>query len=289
MDWDFIKVFLTVFRSATYADAAIFLGVDESTIRRRLSQFERMLGTQLFVRKDGRLQLAPEHEHLVKLALTMEAQAAAFRDSTQQVLRSGSVRISMIDLLAIEFADDIARFTADHPEILLDITTEPHIVDLKRDSVDIAIRMARPRRGDEKLKKLGTVGFGIYGEQDYLASAKAAQGHYKMIELGIHFPYADHQFDIIETQWLNELGRAGTVAIQVDCYPAILRLCEAGAGLAILPHFVARQSRKIALYESDALNLNVEIWCLIRPEIAALPKIRKVVDFLEEVTQARIF
>jgi DNA-binding transcriptional LysR family regulator len=288
VDWGLIRTFLAIYRTGSFVDAAFELGVDESTIRRRMAQLERILGTSVMARYEGRLTVAPEHLGLVDHALRMESNVEHFLDLAQVVRRSGVVRVSMIDLFAIELARDIAEFTTNHPEVLLDITTEPQIVDLRRDGVDVAIRMARPRHGQEKLRKLGQVSFGVYGSQDYLARIDGANSRPTFIALGVHYPHADHQFELSEDNWLGDLARLGKVAIMADCYPAMLRLCEFGAGLAALPRFIANANPKLRPYRADEINLDVGIWAVVRPEVARLPKVRKAMEFLAAAIHSRI-
>lgn len=286
IDWSLIRTFLAIYRAGSHVDAAAELGVDESTVRRRLGQLERILGTRAFTRKDGRLYLSRDCQGLVDQALSMETSAQMFWDIGQVGQRSGAVRISLIDQFAIDLGGDIAAFCDSNPEILLDITTEAHIVDLRRDGIDIAVRMARPTQGEEKLRRLGSVGFGIYGSRAYLAEA-ASRPQHRLIALGVHYPHSDHQFELANEPWMSDLGRIGTVTIMVDCYPAMLQLCEAGAGLATLPNFMARDNPRLQPFEQDRFRLAVDAWAVVRPEVANLPKVRKTLDFLAEAFPRR--
>lgn len=288
IDWGLIRTFLAIYRTGTFVDAAAELGVDESTVRRRLGQLERILGTAVIVRDHGRFTVAREYAGLVDHALKMESGVEHFLDLAQVVRRSGVVRLSLIDLFAMELAADIAGFTSSNPEVLLNITTEPQIVDLSRDGVDIAIRMARPKHGSEKIRKLGEIRFGVYGSESYFSEHTASQARHTIIALGVHYPHSDHQFELAEEDWMGELAKLGKVTIMVDCYPAMLRLCKAGAGLAALPHFVAQAHPDLVPYKNDEVCLQVAIWALVRPEVSKLPKVRKVVDFLSDVVPARI-
>ena len=286
IDWSLIKTFLAIYRAGNHVDAAAELGVDESTVRRRLSQLERILGTRAFTRKEGRLYLSRDYQGLVDTALSMEASAQMFWDLGQIGQRTGAVRISLIDQFAIDLSADIAAFCDRNPEILLDITTEAHIVDLRRDGIDIAVRMARPTQGDEKLRRLGAVGFGIYGSRAYFANLGASDQH-RLIALGVHYPHSNHQFELANEPWLGDLGRIGSVTIAVDCYPAMLQLCEAGAGLAALPNFMARNNPNLERFEMQRFCLAVDAWAVVRPEIGNLPKVRKTLDFLADIFPRR--
>jgi len=288
-DWDLIRIFLSIQRAGSFAGAAQTLGIDESTVRRRLSQLERQLGTQLFARVDGRIQFLDHNRALADLARQMEASSEHFLDCAQRARNGGAVRVSVLDLFAIHFAPDLALFQQQNKEVLLDISTEPYTVDLGRDDVDIAIRMARPLRGKHKLRRLTTIGFGLYGSKDYLKrNARKSNGEHSVIALAVHFEYAAHEVALFEDRWLRDTSWLGSVAIQTDCYPAMLRLCEAGSGLALLPHFLARQSALLVRHQGTEIDVKAEVWGLVRQEVAALPKVRRVMELFQSLFRERI-
>lgn len=286
IDWTLIKTFLAIYRASSYVEAAAELGVDESTVRRRLSQLERLLGMRAFARKDGRLYLLPDYEGLVEQALSMEANAKMFWELGQVSQRTGVVRLSLIDQFAIDLGADIAAFCQRNPDILLDITTEAHIVDLRRDGVDIAVRMARPTQGEDKLRRLGHIGFGVYGAPAYFAEAGRDRKH-RLIALGVHYPFSNHQFELANGPWISELVQLGSVTTMVDCYPAMLKLCEAGAGLAAIPNFMARGNPNLQGLDDERFKLSVDAWAVVRPEVANLSKVRKTLDFLADAFPRR--
>lgn len=281
IDWTLIKTFLAIYRASSYVEAAAELGVDESTVRRRLGQLERLLGMRAFTRKDGRLDLLSDYQGLVEQALGMEASAKMFWELGQVSQRTGVVRLSLIDQFAIDLGADIAAFCERNPEILLDITTEAHIVDLRRDGVDIAVRMARPTQGEDKLRRLGHVGFGVYGSSAYFAEGPPRRKH-RLIALGVHYPFSNHQFELANGPWINELVQIGSVTTMVDCYPAMLKLCEAGAGLAAIPNFMARCNPNLQAFDNQRFKLAVDAWAVVRQDVANLSKVRKTLDFLAE-------
>lgn len=289
MDWDLIKIVLAVQRGGTFASASQLLKMDESTVRRKLGVVEQFIGAQLFERRNGRLELVERHAPLVGLATSIEAQVVRFINQAKETRLAGAVRVSLIDLFGIEFSQDIAGFCLENPEIELDITTEPHIVDLVRDGVDIAIRTARPTKGGHKIRKFGQVRFGAYCTQEYLERyvSEGEAGH-RIIALSVHYPHSDHEFELAEDTLIPDLTDVGSIVAQTDCYPVMARLCEQGVGIAVLPHFYARQSAKLIPVQDIDLHMEVDVWCVIRQEFSDLPKIRRVVQFLDETVKKHL-
>ncbi len=283
IDWDLIKVFLGVHRAQTFAGAAERLRIDESTVRRRLGQLEGIVGAPLFTRIDGRLQPVEIGQELLKYALQVETNSSRFLDSALSGLGGGSVRVSMLEMFAVTFGREIAAFRHENPEIDLTVTTEPHLVELSRDGVDIAIRMARPIRGTHKLRSLGRVGFGIYASRAYLDAFDASGSDcHDIIALSAHFAHADHEFILAEEHWLQDLKKKGNVAIQTDCYPVMMELCAANCGIATLPHFLARTNPDLVLIAGDHTRFEIDVWVVIRQEVSESLKVRKVLAFFTD-------
>jgi DNA-binding transcriptional LysR family regulator len=274
--WDLIRAFLALHRAGSFEGAARLLKIDHSTIRRKIQSLEQDVGATLFVRRDGTLVLAPGQETTLHAALQMEAAFGFFQQHTEMSRQAGTIRISTLDILASLLAPEFRRFQAANPGIQLAITTEAHFVDLERDMVDIAIRLARPLKGQDGLKKLGTLGFRVYGSAEYLA--RAGRGPHDLLSLYAHFMRNDHEFSLAEEKWHEDDSFAGTVVARSDSYPTLLRLCEEGLGLAMLPCLLGRTSTPLRQFGS--MGTEVDIYAIIRKDVASLPRMRLMVNFL---------
>jgi DNA-binding transcriptional LysR family regulator len=281
--WDLIRVFLALHRCGSYEAAAQLLGVDVSTTRRKLQTLEASTGTPLFVRRDGQFTLAPDREILLQAALQMEAASLMFSRQAEGGQQGGTVRISTLDILAGLVAPQIGAFQQTHPHILIDMTTEPHFVDLEREMIDIAIRLARPTRGGDGLKKLSTVGFSVYGAASYFEryGAAVAPGH-NILSLSANFAHQDHEFELADEEWFKVQHRIGNVVSCADSYTIMLKLCESGLGLAMLPDFLAEASPNLHRFGGAEFRMEVDLWIVIRKDLAKMPKIRATVSFLSE-------
>lgn len=94
LDWDNVRVFTELTRSAGLVDAAKKLGIDHSTVSRRMRKFEEQVGTQLFDRNYVGYQLTPEGHRLMEYAETMESTVFAATEELGEHNRllSGQVR-----------------------------------------------------------------------------------------------------------------------------------------------------------------------------------------------------
>ena len=282
--WDVIKAFLAVHRAGTFEGAAQALNMDQSTVRRRIHTLEQETGVTLFTRRDGRMILVGHSFNLVDTALQMEAAHDQFLAQANTSRMGGTVRITTLDIFANLLAPDIVELHRLHPEIQVELTTEPHFVDLERERIDLAIRLARPIRGVNGLKRLADVHFGVYGAHGTAGHGAPRAGQH-LLALYAHHPRMDHDFLLADERWLEEF-RNGTVVARADGYTTLLRLCEEGMGLAMLPCMLANASPRLQRLATATRTIEVGVWAVIRPDVRRLPRIRTILAFLTRRFQA---
>ena len=95
--WDLIRAFLALHRAGTFEGAGQLLGVDHSTLRRRIQTLEQNVGSTLFVRHDGLYSVMPGMRSLLEAALQMEVGSRTFLEGASTV-DSGLVRVTMLDV-----------------------------------------------------------------------------------------------------------------------------------------------------------------------------------------------
>jgi len=249
-----------------------------------------VLATRLFVRRAGRYEIAPGLEPLLAAAIRMEAACNEIVRGTAGSAPIRPIRISALNVFADLLAADLAAFRLQHPQIAVDLTTEAHFVDLERDMVDLAIRLARPTKGQSLVKKLGVISFGVYASAAYLErrSNHAGAGHpvpHEILELCVHYAHNDHEFLLSQTSWPAETFPCGTVAFRADCYQALLHLCESGIGVALLPVFMAERSGRLVRLPSHTADVVVDIWALVHRDLGQSAHVRALLEFLRAAVQ----
>jgi DNA-binding transcriptional LysR family regulator len=195
----------------------------------------------------------------------------------------------MLDMMAGWLAPDLAEFRRLHPNIQLDISTEHHFVDLERDMVDVAIRLARPTRGSSRLRKLGEVRYGVYASPSYLDLRAGApdDAEHALLSLSVHFMHSDHDFLVGETAWMLERLPPGRIVCGTDSYLTLRHLCEAGMGLALLPEILGDDSEALVRL-SDGPAATGDLWLVVHRDTNSLNRVRLFVDFINQVFQRRL-
>jgi DNA-binding transcriptional LysR family regulator len=287
--WDLIRAFLALHRAGTFEGAAKTLAVDHSTLRRRIQTLEQRMGAPLFARNDGRYLVLPSMRPLLDSALSMEASSRLFFEGASGSL-SGTVRVTMIDVFASWLAPDLARFRKQHPDIKLDITTEHHFVDLERELVDVAIRMARPKRGNARMRRLGEIRYAVYGAPGYLArhreQAGKDEGH-DLLTLAVHFTHQDHEFLESEADWMLQFLPPGRVVCGTDSYLQLCSYCEADMGLTLLPEVLGDASERLVRL-SDEPAAVCDLWLVVHSDTGPTQRVRQFVDFMAETFRQRL-
>ena len=195
------------------------------------------------------------------------------------------MRITTLDIFANLLAPDLTRLHKKYPDIKLELTTEPHFVDLERERIELAIRLARPLRGVDGLKRLAMVHFAIYGPYGTPTNEARAGAPRDLVALFPHQGRMDHEFLLADDRWFEEFGK-GRVVARADGYSTLLRLCEEGMGLALLPCFLGDASSRLQRIVTPRRTMSVGVWAVIRKDVSQLPKVRTVVAFLTECFRA---
>ena len=209
MDWDHFRYFLELARAGTLAGAARRLGVEHTTVSRRLQALEKQVGSALFAREAGghRLteagrQLMPKVEAMETAFLAVESAAPGVRQGLHGLVRIGTTE-GFGNLI---LAPQLARFALGHPGLVVDLLALPRLVHLSRREADIVISLERPARGAVLVVKLTDYVLQLYGAHNYLAghapihTADDLRGH-------TFISYVDDLLFSKELQILDELHR----------------------------------------------------------------------------------
>lgn len=277
--WDLVRVFLALYRAGSYESASQNLGMDISTVRRKIQALETALGITLFFRDVNGVVLGPDHQKLLDAALEMEQAASRFHTNSADVSVGGIVRVSVLDIFAGLLAPFVKRFHERNPSIVLDITTEPYFVDLEKEEIDIALRLARPMKGTGGMRKLANVRFRRFAARSYASDVERQAGaKAQMLTLSSDFWHRDHEFKFVDERRAHRANVSSHTVARVDSYPVLMQLCMEGVGVALLPCFLASRNPELVVHDNE--EITGELWLLARRELARAHRIRETINFL---------
>jgi DNA-binding transcriptional LysR family regulator len=289
-DWNDVRAFLAVARSGRLTAAAARLGVDHSTLSRRIAALEHSLKAKLFDRSPSGYSPTDQGRRLMPLAEEMErlALGAAETVGGSAGIVQGVVRIGSPEGFGSYFlAPRIQKLKARHPQLVVQLVAASAVFSLAKREADIAISVSRPPAGRLLVSKLIDYDLGLYAAPAYLAGAAAIgscddlKGHNFVSYIGdlLHFP---------ELDFLQNVVPGGTTSMESSNLVAQTRATLAGAGLCVLPAFLAREEPGLVRVLPGEVNLTRSLWLTVHQDLAELARVRAAVRFIkDEVDGAR--
>lgn len=288
IDWDDFRFVLAIVRGGTVSAAAKQLGVDHTTVIRRVDRLERHLSAKLFDRRKTGYQLTEAGHRVASSAEVIESTVAANQDliGGSKAHLTGTVRIGAPDGFGTHFlAPRLVQFTERYPDLDLQLVATARLFSLSKREADIAISLALPKEGHIVGRKLVDYSLGLYASPAYLAQAGAIRsrddlpGHRFVgyIEELLYTPELDYLPQV--SPKISARFRSANLIAQ---YNATL----AGFGIAVLPHFMARGEERLQPILPDSVSILRSFWLLMHADSKDLARIRAVADYIYETVEA---
>ena len=277
-NWDDYRFFATLAQTGSVRASAERLGVNASTVTRRLDGMESRLGQKLFVRSRAGLQLTADGQALVArlepLATALAGLDAELSGAGEEV--AGTVRITIPDVLAIIMMAEFAGIARQHPRLRLEFIPAYQELDLSRGQADMALRVTDQPPEHLVGRQLGYSRLAVYGGREYLRRHDPREDPKSAlwIESGI---------EAVQTPGFRNRYFAG-VPVGIRCNSLLLQQAAAAAGMGItlLPCALGDADERLArVGELEPLEAR-PIWLLFPPELRGVARIRSVSDCLQD-------
>lgn len=281
MRWDDLKYLLAVAEGGGLAPAARALGVDASTVSRRLAALEQDLGVELVVRSPEGMSLTDAGAATAAVAREVEAMLAALaeRIASGRTETNGHVRISATDTFAARVMRALAPLHAQHPALTIEVVSANAAADLRRREADIALRFFREEHDGLAMRKLGHMGWSLYASPAYLA--RCPQGGHGLLEGHAIIGYVDELKRATGPRWLFEHASPEATRMRCNGPRAALEAALADIGVALLPCYLVEGHPLVRL--TDQVLVVNEAWAVFLPERKNEPRIRLVIDALADM------
>jgi molybdate transport repressor ModE-like protein len=278
IDWDDVRYLRAAARGGSVRAAAARLGVNHSTVLRRIAQLEEHLGTQMFEKLPSGYRLTAAGEEVLELAEQMEASSDQLETRVfgrDQSVR-GLLRVTLPPFLATHLLmPEFADFARMHPDIEMEILSSGEVANLTNREADVAIRFVADRKS-LPLNLHGLMGpevrSGLYMSRDRLAAWRAgARDTIRRIVIDDHG----------SPDWADG-GEIRTTEVPFRTPDAEAQLVAArqGIGITRLPCFVGDADPVLVRVPGNELHMHATLWLLTQGETRKTKRVRLFTEFL---------
>jgi DNA-binding transcriptional LysR family regulator len=286
LEWDDLRYVLAVANAGSLAGAARQLGINHTTVLRRVGAFEKRLGLRLFERLPTGYVLTAGGEELIAAARHInDAVTELERKLAGRDLRlSGTVRVTTTDTLMGSILPEIlADFRTAHPGIQVEIALSNLMFNLSKRDADVAIRPAEEPPQTLIGRRIAKIAFAIYGSPDYL------EQHRKTDDLAAHQWVGpdDSLAGTSVAQWMRAELLDSAIALRADSLLALRQAAQAGLGLAALPCYLGDTSPGLVCVHRPIAAMDTALWILTHEDLRHTARIRAFTEFMAAALSRR--
>ena len=285
MDWDHLRFFLAAARSKTLSGAAKQLGVNRTTVTRRLESLESELGVQLFDRTPGGIVTTQAGADILRVAERVEDDVATLE---RQVLGrdarlTGELRVTTVDLVALFEAELFGSFGQRYPGIALELSVGDFPRNLTRREADIAIRWTATPLEHLVGHRLVPAEYALYGAVSLLEQfpRDAALDAYPWLAWDAA---ADAR---VTAAWMRQHVPQANIVCRYDMAVAMYAAVKAGTGVSFLPCAYADPDPALKRLRAVEPSFGIDVWILTHPDLRGSARIRAFMAHASSYFEAR--
>jgi DNA-binding transcriptional LysR family regulator len=278
MEWNDIKYYLAVMREGSVTRAGKSLGVNHTTVSRRIAAFEKKLNVRLFDRLPSGYNPTEAADNIFSHALQMEDSALSIdreilgRDSELR----GSLQLTIETYVASRLLfPHLAEFRRRYPFIELQIKSSSNLSNLNFREADIAIRLTPSPPDNLVGKKICMMGHGIYASKSYLNNLIVLKD--SIVDLVL---WGSEQEKPV---WSKAPFADSRVAVRVDTAGNMLAAIKGGLGLARLPCYLAEGEETLTQLPITLTPSSWGLWVLSHPDLRDTARVRVCREFLYDI------
>jgi len=282
-DWDDLKPLLAVAQHGSTLAAGRALGVDASTVQRRLSGLGRRLGQPLVERQPSGYRLTAFGEALLPQARRVEAAVAEFQQqlavATAEV--AGVVRVTCPEPIVYRITRStlLQRFGERHPGLQVHFVMSDRYVDLTRGEADVALRSGDTDDGALVGRKIGDSVWAVYASTDYLARHGRPQSIEDLANhalVGFDDTMPTHRLSV----WLHRIAPEAAIVARNNSVLGLVQSARAGLGVAPLPVALGDAEPDLVRVIEPVAELTRTWRVLTTPALRHTPRVAAFFDFI---------
>lgn len=276
MNWDDYRFFLAVVRAGQLTLAGRMLGVDHTTVARRIKSLEEALNTKLFDHSPRGYALTQAGQRLVPIAESIEKSSALARDQVpgQMEELSGRIRIGVPEGVGAFVVSKAAQELCEiYPRLRVEMLALPQQFSLSKREVDFAVAVSTPSSGRLKVQKICDYTLHLYGTQEYLSRFPPVKSVKDLKRMrGIAYVpdlIFDKELDFVPHVGTDLVPHLTSTSVHVQLH-AVLN----DGGVSILHDFMAERYDKLVRVLENKISFTKSFWLIVHEDYAAIERIR---------------
>lgn len=282
-----LLVLLAVARSGRFTSAGDVLGLNHTTVARRIAALETALGGRVLARATGGWELTDLGRRAARAAEGVEQAVAVLEDSDEgPAALSGVVRMSATDgFSAYIAAPAVAALQRTHPLLQVELVTVTRRALQQRSGLDIEVVVGRPQVHRAEAFELGHYVLGMYASRDYVVEHGVPSGLDELVGHPLVY-FIDSMLQVDDLDAPRRLVPTMRDSLSSTNVFVHVEATRAGAGIGFLPCFVADRHPDLVRVLPDTIAEQLPYWMVLRPDSLDRPAVAAVVQALRDRTTA---
>jgi len=275
---DDLLILLAVGRSGRFVSAADELGLNHTTISRRIAALEESVGGRLLVRSAAGWELTDLGREALAAAETVESAMRSLAGPRGDRSLEGVVRMSATDgFSAYIAAPAAAAVRRRHPLVSVEIVAATRRVTQQRSGLDVEVVVGEPQVHRAEATRLGDYCLGLYGSREYLAAHGAPTTRAGLADHALVY-FIDSMLQVDDLDLARTFAPAMRESVTSTNVFVHVEATRAAAGLGLLPCFMADRHDDLIRVLPDDVALLLSYWLVARAETLRRPEVAALVD-----------
>jgi DNA-binding transcriptional LysR family regulator len=277
LSWDEFRLVKAIADSRSLAGAAELLGLNHSTVFRRLAALEKSIGARLFERSRSSYRTTAVGDEMVTLATKMADSIVEFerRVVGRDAKPTGHLRVTTIEAIGQHFMPAImAQFQTQNPGVVIELVLCNSTLNLSRRDADVAIRVTNDPPQTLVGRRICAVRWGIYCRCD-LVSAFGS----RTVDSAPFIGFYERLGPAAARRWIETQIPPERLAARVNSIHSILELVTQGFGAALLPCFLGDPRKALVRIGQPPSDVDVGLWILTHSDLRRSARVRAFMDF----------
>ncbi|MDJ0946546.1 MAG: LysR family transcriptional regulator [Kiloniellales bacterium] len=267
---------LAVARGGSLSAAARALGVNHSTVSRRLAALEAATGQTLFRRLSRGYAPTPAGETLIEAAERLEAELQGLERllSGRDIRLRGTLRLTAPDDVANHLLLPLlASFRRAFPGILLELVIDNRTLNLGRREADVALRATNRPQASLVGRRVAGLAATVYAAQRLVDKAGQPED----------LPWVawedDGQSNNLKS-WIEAKAPPERIAYRANSVANQFAALRAGMGQGVLPCYLGDPAPDLVRILAPQPELEAGLWILTHPDLRQAARVAALTEFL---------